>query len=394
MKKYFFLLLTSITLCIYPQFIPVEELGGNVRVIQTSLFFLETNSNARIGGLGEIGCVASPLYKDAGLYQNPALLSYGQKSAGIGYNYMPYEIYNTIYFKGVHAYFSPDTLNTFGYNFTYFTLGDVIFTDENGEQPFTEIPNEFYHQLSYSRKINKSLSLGVAFRYIRSSMNIGSQTVNDAGPLNTYSIDLGANYSKLIKIDDQKFLHYSFGGAITNFGPKVTYSKDLPKDFIPTSLKIGMLLNPEFVLDQRIRLNIEVAYQADKLLVPTPPVYSDEGKIIKGKDPNISPFKALFQSFYDAPDGFSEELHEIMHKFGGEVRLNFENKIYIAARMGKFFEHKTKGNRHYTTTGLGIGVFGFTIDYRTVDSESNIFLKRNAITFGIKMNLDGDMLRF
>jgi hypothetical protein len=388
MKKYFLLLLLSITICIYPQHAIIEMAGYNVNVIQTSLPFLEINSNARIGALGEIGCVASPFYKEAGVFQNPALLSNGRKSAGINYNYMPWEHNNHINFKGVNAYYSPDTINTFGYYFDYFTFSEIIYNDDAS---YTEKnPYEFYHQLSYSRIISKSLSLGIGFKYIRSHLYLPTQTSAsiDNEQLNTYSFDIGVLYSKSHIIDEQKVLHYSIGGAITNFGPKVTYVKGIPKNFIPAMLKIGGLVNPEFILNPGVSLNIDLMYQAEKYLVPSPPVYSETGSIVKGKDPDISIFEALYQSFYDAPDGFSEELHEILHKFGGEIRLNVDNKLYVAARMGKFLEHKTKGNRKYTTTGIGIGASGFTLDYRTVDSE-NIYVPKNwAVTLGLKVNLE------
>ncbi|MCK7535904.1 MAG: hypothetical protein MZV63_35415 [Marinilabiliales bacterium] len=35
------------------------------------------------------------------------------------------------------------------------------------------------------------------------------------------------------------------------------------------------------------------------------------GTIIAGKDPNVSVPVAIFQSFYDAPEGFGEEMHGI-----------------------------------------------------------------------------------
>ncbi|MEZ4997630.1 MAG: hypothetical protein R2758_09280 [Bacteroidales bacterium] len=36
------------------------------------------------------------------------------------------------------------------------------------------------------------------------------------------------------------------------------------------------------------------------------PVYDEDRNIIDGMDPNVSVPVAIFQSFYDAPGGFSE----------------------------------------------------------------------------------------
>jgi hypothetical protein len=54
-----------------------------------------------------------------------------------------------------------------------------------------------------------------------------------------------------------------------------------------------------------------VTFDINKLLVPTPPVRDADGKIIAGKDDDVSVPAGLFQSFGDAPGGFSEELKEI-----------------------------------------------------------------------------------
>lgn len=43
--------------------------------LETEIDILDINTNTRIGAIGEIGVVSSSFYKDAGLYQNPALLS-------------------------------------------------------------------------------------------------------------------------------------------------------------------------------------------------------------------------------------------------------------------------------------------------------------------------------
>ncbi len=109
---------------------------------------------------------------------------------------------------------------------------------------------------------------------------------------------------------------------------------------------------------RRKRLNnnyvaTDISYQADKLLVPTPPIYSDsifngQFQIISGSNPDVGPFEGAINSFSDAPGGFSEELHEIIHQFGIETRYVFsENKMVAAIRAGYFNEHALKGNRKF-----------------------------------------------
>ena len=57
--------------------------------------------------------------------------------------------------------------------------------------------------------------------------------------------------------------------------------------------------------------------------------------IVEGKDPNVSFIKGIFQSFGDAPDGFSEELKEFTWALSAEylyqdsfaIRAGFFNAV-------------------------------------------------------------------
>ena len=377
-----------------------SQVLSNDNVIQTAVPFLEINSNGRIGGMGEIGVVSSPFYQDAGLFQNPALLSRGQKYAGICFSHMPWlkNISNDTYFTNLSGFFALDTLNSFGYNFTYFNYGDAIFTDENGNSIASNKPKEYYHQFSYCRTLSKSWSLGIAVKYIKSDFGtiVYMDSSRHSNYLNSFAVDAGFDYSHSYKISNDKIFNLNIGGSITNFGPKVSYSGDSisTEEFIPATLNLGILVGPEFRMPEDIRINISVAYQAEKLLVPTPPILDNSGNIIKGKDPNISPFKALYQSFYDAPGGFKEEMHEILHKLGGEFRSSYKDLMYFAFRVGRYMEHETKGNRKYSTIGFGIGLYGFTVDYRNVSSSSGLYDNNRIFAIGFKTNLDGKLFRF
>ena len=70
-------------------------------------------------------------------------------------------------------------------------------------------------------------------------------------------------------------------------------------------------------LDKFNKLTLAIDF--NKLLVPTPPVYNTDMEIIDGKDPNVSVPVAIFQSFYDAPGGFKEEMHEITYSIGTRI---------------------------------------------------------------------------
>jgi hypothetical protein len=78
-----------------------------------------------------------------------------------------------------------------------------------------------------------------------------------------------------------------------------------------------------------------------------------------------------------------------------EVRLNYQDKLYAAIRSGRFMEHVTKGNRKYNTVGIGVGVFGFTLDSKFVMAPHYSPMHINyAFTLGFCTNLDGQVLKF
>ena len=67
----------------------------------------------------------------------------------------------------------------------------------------------------------------------------------------------------------------------------------------------------------------------------------------------------MFQSFYDAPGGFKEEMHEIMYSVGAE----YWYRKQFAIRAGYFYEDKTKGNRKYFTAGIGFKLNVISLDF-------------------------------
>src|SRR6185295_8750039 len=114
----------------------------------------------------------------------------------------------------------------------------------------------------------------------------------------------------------------------------------------------------------------------NKLLVPTPPIYSDStdkitGKqeILFGKPSDVSVPSGIFQSFGDAPGGFKEELKE--YNLCGGLEYWYDKQF--AFRAGYFFESALKGNRKYFTLGAGVrySVFGLDFAYLIPTEQRN-----------------------
>ena len=128
----------------------------------------------------------------------------------------------------------------------------------------------------------------------------------------------------------------------------------------------------------------------NKLLVPTPPVtVGDEtyGKYYRNMTEyyNTGVVKGALQSFYDAPGGFGEELREVQVSVGGE----YWYKQTLAARVGYFFEHDTKGGRQYATVGFGLryNVLQFDLAYLIPTTSFSSNPLSNTIRISLTFNL-------
>ena len=183
------------------------------------------------------------------------------------------------------------------------------------------------------------------------------------------------------------------GLCISNNGAKISYTNDAIADFIPINLRFGPSVT--FVMDDHN--SISILTDVNKLLVPTPPVYAtDDGGnpiidevtgdpvIESGKNPDVPIVTGIFQSFNDAPGGFSEELREINLSAGLEYWYNKQ----FAVRAGYFNEHATKGNRKYITAGLGLKLSVFSIDFSYLIAMTQQNPLANTVRFSLMFDFD------
>ena len=163
----------------------------------------------------------------------------------------------------------------------------------------------------------------------------------------------------------------------------------------------------DFIFDDynKISVTAEVA----KLLVPTPPALGDEyeytddnndGKyvegedtlgskinedlIIGGKSQDVSFLSGMFQSFGDAPDGFSEELKE----FTWALSAEYLYQDSFAFRAGYFNESEDKGARKFLALGAGFKANVVNIDLSYLFSASKIQSPlENTLRFSLTFNI-------
>lgn len=325
--------------------------------VLTAVPFLRIVADARSGAMGDVGLAISP---DANsMHFNASKLAFIEDKAGLSATYTPWLRslgLNDVYLAYLSGFVKTGDLQAIGYSLRYFSLGSIQFTDANGMALNTGKPNEFEVALAYSRKLTDDFSAALTGKFIYSNLASGQQTEGGdvIEPALAGAADLSVYYQNEMKSGD----NLNFGMAITNIGSKVTYTRSLLKDFIPTNLGIGAAY--EWQIDDYNTLTI--ATDINKLLVPTPCQGEDCDTDGNGPDyKEIGSIRGIFTSFGDAPEGFSEELKELMYSFGVEYWYDKQ----FAVRAGYFAEHAQKGNRKYFTVGLGLkyNIFGMNISY-------------------------------
>lgn len=332
----------------------VKLYSQELNAIQTVVPFLTIAPDSRAGAMGDAGVATAPdVYS---MHWNPAKYAFIDGNSGVGISYSPWlrNLVPDINIAYLVGYKRLDSKQVLSGSLLYSSLGDVPFTDDFGNLERNFKPNEFSVDAGYSRIFTDHLSGGIAFRFIYSNLTGGFYAGGTATkPGTSFAADISGYYQKDISLFNKDGL-LGVGLNFSNIGSKMTYSDSQTSDFIPMNMRLGTAYTIDLDSYNKLTFTIDL----NKLLVPTPPVYDSTG-IIAGKDPNVAVPTAIFQSFYDAPGGFKEELHEITYSFGSEYWYNNQ----FALRGGYFYENASKGNRKYFTAGAGFRLKGFTLDF-------------------------------
>ena len=386
--------------------------SNDSRVITTGVPFLLIASDARAAGMGDMGVATSV---DAYSQQwNPSKYAFSESKSGIGISYTPYlsKLVNDI-FLGNFTYFNRiDERSAFAASFKYFSLGEIEIVQDEFSQALIEKPNELTIDASYSLRLADQFSMAVGLRYLRSDLKI--QAVDDnASAASSFAVDLSGYYQSEEEFYSDFNGRWRAGFVIQNLGPKIKYDDAGRENFLPTNLKLGAGF--DFIFDDYNKLGVTAEFS--KLLVPTPPIVGKEFEftdnnangtyeeseddiigfpnnpvndyvIIEGQDPNVSFLNGVFQSFGDAPGGFSEELKEFTWALGAE----YQYQDSFAFRAGYFNESEEKGARKFFSLGAGFKYTTVNIDMSYLFSASKIQSPlENTLRFSLTFNFgDGE----
>jgi hypothetical protein len=379
-------LIKLLTILVVAQYTYAQE-----RVITTAVPFLLIAADARSAGLADMGVATSA---DAYSQQyNPSKYAFSKQKQGFSMSYTPYltSIANDISL-GQLTYFNRfNDRMAFSGSLRYFGFGDIELreTGDPNEVPVITSPNEFALDGSYSLKLSPEFAMGVSGRYIRSNLKIANATT-DARPATTFAVDVSGIYQSEEVAFDNFNGKWRAGFNFQNLGPKLSYDNDLlNENFIPANMRLGGSF--DFILDDYNKVSL--IGETTKLLVPTPQTVTDLNNdgVINATDKSInnqnyrkiSWTSGIFQSFGDAPNGFSEELQEFTWALGAE----YWYQDSFALRTGYFNESVEKGARKYLTLGAGFKYNIVKIDVSYLFSASKVRNPlENTLRFSLSFN--------
>ena len=380
------------------------------RVITTGVPFLLIASDARAASLGDMGVATSA---DSYSQQwNPSKYAFSETKSGFGISYTPYlsKLVNDIFLANITYFNRINDRSAFAASFKYFSLGEIELRETEFDLGIIEKPNELTMDVSYALRLSDKFSMSVALRYLRSDLRIQALDPN-AKSAGSFGVDISGFYQ------GEEIAYNDFNGkwrggfAIQNIGPKLKYDDSGRENFLPTNLRLGGGF--DFIFDFYNKLSVTA--EITKLLIPTPPIYGTEynyidannsgdydpengtdtsntdslGQIINsdvilnGQDPNVSFVNGIFQSFGDAPGGFSEELDE----FTWALSAEYLYQDSFALRAGYFNENETKGARKFFSLGAGFKYSTVNIDMSYLFSAAKVQSPlENTLRFSLSFN--------
>ena len=339
--------------------------------------------DARGGGMGDVGAATEPdIYSQ---YWNPAKYAFAFSKAGIGLTYTPWlkrliDDIDLVYLSGYYKLGDTDR-QAVGASLRYFSLGQIIMTDWNGNVIQAVNPYEMAVDIGYSLKTSESFSIGSSLRFIYSDLGSG---VEELYPGSAWAVDIAGYYNNYVMIGNSESL-FSMGLCASNIGSKISYDERNTSHFLPTKLKLGASLL--FPMDDYNKIAISV--DANKYMIPTPP--DTEGMTPEEKQNAlkeywaISPISGIFKSFSEAPGGSKEKFREIMWSTGAEY--SYQDQFFV--RGGYFYEHPTKGNRQYFSVGAGFKLTSFQLDVAYLISTVPSNPLDQTLRFSLSFDMDG-----
>jgi hypothetical protein len=249
-------------------------------------------------------------------------------------NWLP-ELADDIYYEFLsYIHHLGEEWGTIGINVTFLSYGELVRVDEFNNVMGTFNSFDMAIGVSYGKKMSGNLSAGLTAKWIYSRLSDqGAGRELGEGNGSSLGIDIGLLYNVSKKL--------TFGAAITNLGPDISYIDAAQSDPIPRNLAVGLAYKLIDNPYNRLTLVAEV------------------NKMLTGLD-----------------DGFSEEMKEAIENFGFEYWYG----SFIAFRAGYIYDQV--GEVKTPTLGVGLQYRGFRFDFAYIPSSETVPLA-NTVRFSI-----------
>ncbi len=371
--------------------VQISKAQESVRVITTGVPFILIAADARAAGLGDQGVATSA---DAFSQQwNPAKYAFSLEKQGFSMSYTPYltALVNDISLGQLTYFNRINERSAFAGSIRYFSLGEIELRQNIDDVANIVKPNEFSLDGSYALKLSDKFSMSVAGRFISSNLKI-QDAFNDTRASNSFAFDIAGFFQSEQTAFNDFDGRYRIGFNFQNLGPKISYdstvSNEINANFLPAQMRLGGSF--DFIFDDYNKITTSLEF--NKLLVPTPQDsdLNGDGTItnteIAENNANykkIGWVSGIFQSFGDAPGGFSEELKEITYSASAEYLYQDS----FAMRLGYFHESPMKGARKYFTLGAGFKYNVVNVDVSYLFSASKVQNPlENTLRFSLTFN--------
>ena len=335
---------------------------------ESAVPFLLIGPNSGNSGMGETG---TGLINDASaMFWNPAGLGF-QKGNQVSITHSPWlpglGLSDLFYDYLAGKYYLKKLKGTVGVSITYLNIGEIIQTDEFGNEIGSYQAFDGALAVGYGTKVNRDLGVGIVTRFIYSKLAV-DPVAGEKGTGTAY--DLSFDISGLwkptktkIKFIDNKL---GIGLNLSNIGPKVTYVDDAQADPLPTNLRLGF----GYDVYQSEYNNLTLTLDFAKLLVKR-----REG----GESDPV--YKGIFTSF---GGGFDNVMKSIQTSVGAEYW--YGNPKLIGLRGGFFYEDPNRGKRKFITLGASIrySLYGFDFSYINTIEENHPLA--NTLRFTLSVN--------
>jgi hypothetical protein len=330
--------------------------------------------------MGDLGVATQP--DASATWYNLAKTPFNTKDIGAGLTYTPWlkdlglqDVY-LLAASGYYKFAADQALST---SIRYFSLGNIQFTDNNGNPLGSGHPRELAFDLGYSRKLSDKLGIGLTGRYIYSNLASGYAAAGATyQPGKTFAVDISMYYHGATVENGG----WNFGVVLKNLGGKIGYTNSaIDKDYIPADLGLGASYTKVFNEDNKVMFGLDI----HKLLVPVVPQPTGD----QAQDSaNLATYSsASVPSSWGKSFTGENQFKTLQLSVGAEY--SYQDMFFL--RLGYYYEDPSKGDLKYLSTGVGLryNVMELNFSYLVPSgSGTNRNPLSNTLRFGLIFYLD------